>query len=101
MDFWQIIIFVIIPSGVIAAIVSGILTYFSNKKLEIHRRTMEIRKDLYTKVGNQLAFFVSTVNEKESDNARDGLLKYFREIQIWGSDEVVRSFRNLIGLIYD
>jgi hypothetical protein len=96
MDFWQFIIFVLIPSGLIGALTSGILTYFSNKKLDIHQRTMEIRKDLYTKISNQIAFFFDTVSKKESDNARDDLLKYFREVQLWGSDEVVRNFKKLV-----
>lgn len=89
----------IISSGVVAAITSGIMTHFSNKKLDIQQRTMEIRKELYTKITNQLAFFLDTVNDTESDKARDDLLKYFREIQIWGSDEVVRSFKKLLDLM--
>jgi hypothetical protein len=99
MNTWQFIIYVLIPSGLIGALTGGLVNHFSNKKLDVHRRMMEIRKDLYTKVNNQLAFFFDTVSEKESDEAREDLLKYFREIQIWGSDEVVRSFKKLMDLM--
>lgn len=98
---WQTIITIIISSGIVAALTSGILTHFSNKKLDMQQRTMEIRKELYTKITNQLALFLNTVSETESDNARYDLLKYFREIQIWGSDEVARNFKKLLDLMAD
>jgi hypothetical protein len=62
---------------------------------------MEIRKELYTRIINQLAFFTSTVSEKESDAARGELLRLNREVQLWGSDEVTRKFKKLLDLMAD
>ncbi len=95
------ILSIVISSGLIAAIVSSSMTYFFNKDLEVDRRTMEKRKELYTQISNQLAFFISTVSEEESDHARDNLLLYYREAQIWGSDEVARSFKELLDVMAD
>lgn len=95
MDFTQ----TVITSGIVAAVISGFITHFSSTKLDIQQRTMEIRKELYTKTINQIALFITTVSDQESDDARDNLIKYFREIQLWGSDEVVISFKNLLDLM--
>jgi len=97
MGFWEIIILVIIPSGIVGALAGGLVNHFSNKSLDIYRRTMEARKDVYTKVNEILSKFISTVNKEESNNYREKLLKYFREIQIWGSDEVVQNFNDLLN----
>lgn len=101
MNIWTTFILPIISGGLAATAVSAFISHWSNKKMDIQQRTMEIRKDLYTKIINQISFFISTVSEEDSDNARDDLLKYFRELQIWGSDKVVRQFRNLINLMCD
>lgn len=90
---------VIITSGIVSAVVSGVVFYFSSAQLEVHRTTLDIRKDLYIKVGHQLALFFSTVDDEETERSVDNLLKYFREVQIWGSDEVVRNFKKLMDLI--
>jgi hypothetical protein len=99
MNISEIIIQVIVPSGIVSAIVGGFVVHFSNKQLDIQRRTMEIRKELYTKIVNQIALFLDTVDDKESDMARKDLLKFFREIQIWGSDNVVSNFKKLLDMM--
>lgn len=91
----------IITSGVVAAITTSLLTHLSNKRLDIQQRTMGERKRIYTEVINQFTFFTSNRSKEESDDAVDDLLRCFREIQVWGSDEVVRSFSNLLNLMKD
>jgi len=95
MVFNQIIYSIIIPSA-IAITTSGLVAYFSNKKLDVHKRTMEIRKNLYSISMSLLNKFISIVSEEESNKTREKLLNNYREIQIWGSDGVVRSFNKLI-----
>ncbi len=89
----------ILSSAVVSAITTGLITHFSNRKIDTQQRTMEIRKELYTKITNQMAFFLDTVKDEESNKARNDLLKYFREIQIWGSDHVVINFKKLLDLM--
>lgn len=96
MSILEFIIYVFIPSGIIGAVTGGLVNYFSNKKLDVYKRTMEARKAVYTKVDEVLAKFISTVSKEESNNYLERLLKYFREIQIWGSDEVVLNFTDLL-----
>ncbi|MCX6706027.1 MAG: hypothetical protein NTV24_02890 [Candidatus Woesebacteria bacterium] len=92
---------IFLTSGVIAALVSGLVTYYINQKLDILKRTMDARRELYTKLHELLSNFFTTESERTSNSARDKLLKYYREIQIWGSDEVVSSFRNLINAMIE
>ncbi len=99
MDFWSILLASLISSATVSVVVSGVVSHFSNKKFEIHQRTMDRRRRLYTKIMEILSRFVSTVSEEESDKAREELLQCFREMQIWGSDDVVRKLRNLLELM--
>jgi hypothetical protein len=96
MDFSDTFFRLILPTGAFSALVGGLVSHFFESRRDIQKRTMEIRKDLYTRVIEQLSFFVSTVSHVESEVARKDLLRYFREIQMWGSDEVVRSFKRLM-----
>ncbi len=93
MDFWSILISVVISSGIVAAIVGGLVTYLSNRKLDMQKRTMETRKEIYTKVNEMCSAFYSIGNSSFSKN---NLLPYYREVQIWGSDEVIRCFQNFL-----
>ncbi|OHA09516.1 MAG: hypothetical protein A3B37_00830 [Candidatus Sungbacteria bacterium RIFCSPLOWO2_01_FULL_59_16] len=93
MDFWQFINFVVIPSGLFGALTGGVVNYISNKKLDVHKRTMEIRKETYTKVNEILSTLYDTATKEEAAKGKNALLPYSREMQLWGSDEVVRSFR--------
>ena len=86
----------LILSGVVAAIIGGLVTYYSNKNLDSYSRIREIRKKLYTDISNHLSNFVSTVSEEESNSARKDLLRYEREVELWGSDEVVKNFKELL-----
>jgi len=99
MDVWQIIIFVIIPSGIIGAVSGGIVTYFSNKKLDFQRRIMEMRKEVYAKVHELLQGLYNTATIDERSKTTAELLKYYREVQIWGSDKVIRKFAELLKAI--
>ncbi|GEM_PF-4290243 len=91
MNIWQ-IIGVLLSSGLAGALAGGFVNHFSNKKLDVYKRIMETRKDSYTKVNEILSSFYSTATDAEKEAGKLGLLKLYREVQIWGSDEVVRSF---------
>jgi len=92
MNFLQFIIFVLIPSGIISAIVGSLVTYFSNKNLDFQRRIMERRKEVYTKVHELFKGLYSTATPEKRSETIEEALKYYREIQIWGSDKVIRKF---------
>ena len=89
----DILLQVVIPSGLVGALAGGLVNYFSSKNLDVHVRAMETRKQVYTKVNELFSAFYDTASDKETKLAQDGLLTCFREIQIWGSDEVVRCFQ--------
>ncbi|XOB42592.1 MAG: hypothetical protein ACKKMP_00860 [Candidatus Nealsonbacteria bacterium] len=99
MDFWDVVIFVIIPSGIVSAIVGGLVTHFSNKKLDFQRRIMEMRKEVYTEVHELFQGLYNTASSEERSRTTAKLLKYYREVQMWGSDEVIRKFAELLKAI--
>ncbi len=99
MNFWQFITYVVVPSGMIGAIVGGLVTHFSNKKLDYQRRIMEMRKEVYTKVHELFEGLYDTANLEERSKTTNELLQYYREVQIWGSDEVIRKFTELLKAI--
>jgi len=99
MNFWQIVIFVIVPSGIVGAIVGGLVTHFSNRKLDFQQRIMERRKEVYTKVHESFRGLYDTASTEERSITTAELLKYYREVQIWGSDEVIRKFAELLKAI--
>ena len=68
MNFWQFIIFVLIPSGLIGAIVGGFVTHFSNRKLDFQRRIMERRKKVYTEIPELFQGLYSTATPEEPHN---------------------------------
>lgn len=96
MNFWQFVIFVLIPSGVIGAISSSLVMYASNKKLDTHRRIMEERKRVYGEVNELFQGVYNTAQPEERKKTTNELLRYYRAIQIWGSDAVVRKFSELL-----
>ena len=83
----------------IGAIVGGLVTHFSNKKLDYQRRIMEMRKEVYTKVHELFEGLYDTANLEERSKTTNELLQYYREVQIWGSDEVIRKFTELLKAI--
>jgi hypothetical protein len=99
MNFWQFIVFVLIPSGIISAIVGGLVTYFSNKNLDYQRRIMEMRKKVYTQVHELFQGLYDTASLKDRSKTRVELLKHYREVQIWGSDKVILKFTELLKAI--
>ena len=99
MTGFDLFIQVLLPSGVIGALAGGLVNHFSSKNLDVHVRTMEARKQVYTKVNELFSAFFDTATDKETEAAQDDLLKCFREIQIWGSDEVVRCFQEVLFAI--
>ena len=99
MDFWEIVIFVIIPSGIVSAIVGSLVTHFSNKKLDFQRRIMEKRKEVYTQVHELFRGLYDIASSEERSKTTAKLLKYYREVQMWGSDEVIRKFTELLKAI--
>jgi len=99
MNSWDIVIFVIVPSGIVGAIGGGLVTHFSNKKLDFQRRIMEMRKEVYTKVHELFQGLYSTASNEERSKTTTELLKYYREVQIWGSDKVIKKFAELLKAI--
>ena len=99
MTAFDILLQVVILSGVVGAFAGGLVNYLSSKNLDVHVRAMETRKRVYTRVNELFAAFYSTATDEETKTATDELLKCFREIQIWGSDEVVKSFQEVLFAI--
>ncbi len=95
----DILLQVVIPSGLVGALAGGLVNYFSSKNLDVHVRAMETRKQVYTKVNELFSAFYDTASDEETKLAQDSLLRCFREIQIWGSDEVVRCFQTTLFAI--
>ncbi|MBI2577471.1 MAG: hypothetical protein HYV77_01355 [Candidatus Wildermuthbacteria bacterium] len=96
MSIFEFIALVLIPGGVAGALAGGIVHFFVNKKLDMHTRTMETRKNIYTRINKLFVAFFSTASDAESEKAIDGILECLREIQIWGSDEVVERFQKVL-----
>lgn len=92
-------ILTILTTIITSGLVSGLVSHFSNKNLDVYKRTMETRKEVYTKVNELLSAFYSTASPEETNQAFSEILRYFREIQIWGSDEVVRKFQEFLYAI--
>lgn len=99
MTFLNFILLVLIPSGIVSALTAGIVTHFSNKKLDAYKRMMDVRKDTYTQLNELLSALYDTVTDEETKKSRAGVLKFYREIQLWGSDEVLRKFEELLFAI--
>ncbi len=95
MNITEIILASLISGGGAGALTAGLINHFSNKRLDIHKRTMEMRKESYTKVNEFFSNFYSTSSEKNDENLTKILVLY-REIQLWGSDEVVKNFQKLL-----
>ena len=99
MDIWQFITLVAVPSGLIGAVGGCLVTYFFNKKFDVHQRTMEMRKETYSQINELLKGFYSNASTDERDEMRVNLLKYYRAVQIWGSDEVVKKFTAFLNVL--
>jgi len=99
MDILQFITLVAVPSGIIGAVSGGVVSYFSNKKLDIHRRTMEMRKEVYSQINELLTGFYSNATDNERIIMKNNLLKHYRAVQVWGSDEDVRGFKLLLDTL--
>lgn len=95
MNFWQIIITSSITSGV----VSGLVTYFSNKRLDTYQRMMEARKVIYGQINELLSGLYNTAVPDERNKTTKELLKFYRSVQIWGSDGVTRKFAYLLKVL--
>jgi len=98
MNFWQFIIYILVP-GIIGAIGGSLVTHFSNKKLDFQRRIMERRKEVYTRVNELFKGLYDTADPEDRSETMAELLKYYRAIQLWGTDEVVRKFSELLKVL--
>ncbi len=96
MSFADFLVLVVLPSGIVGAIVAGVMTHFSNKKLDAYRRMMDVRKDTYTQLNELLSALYDTVTDEETKKSRSGVLKFYREVQLWGSDEVLKRFQEFL-----
>jgi len=98
LTFWQSILISIISSGVVATIIGGLFTYFINRKLNRQQRTMEKRKDLYSETHEILAGFFDGATSIIRQKASSNLLILYRQIQLWGSTDVLRQFNNFLDV---
>lgn len=99
MTLLDFLLLVVVPSGVIGAISGGIVNHLSNRKLDSYKRMMDVRKQSYTEINDLLSTLYDTVKDEETKRARSGILKLYREIQLWGSDEVLKSLQHLLFAI--
>jgi len=60
---------------------------------------MEKRKEVYTQVHELFRGLYDIASSEERSKTTAKLLKYYREVQMWGSDEVIRKFTELLKAI--
>jgi hypothetical protein len=92
LTFGQSILIAIVSSGITATIVGGLFTYFINKKLDRRQRIMEIRKKIYSETHEELAGLFDNATSDARQKASTTLLPLYRQIQLWGSVDVIKQF---------
>jgi len=92
---------IILTNSVAITISTLFLTFWLDKRKDNYTRQMDKRKELYTQTHNLLSFWFSTVNEKQSNEARGKLLESYRNFQIWASDDVFFSFKKFLTIAMD
>lgn len=75
------------------------MNFISNKKLDVHKRMMDVRKESYTKINEIFSVLYDTAKDEDTKEARADILKLYREIQLWGSDDVIRKLQELLFAI--
>ncbi len=100
LTFGQSILIAIISSGLAAVIIGGFLTYFVNRKLDRNQRIMEVRREIYSNVHEELAGFFDNATNDARQKASIALLVLYRQIQLWASKEVVGQF-NIFWDVFD
>jgi len=92
LSFWQ-----SLAMASISGLLSGaLITYFFNKKLDRHQRIMEVRKQIYTNIQEELAGFFDTTPKNIREKSGEKLLHSFRQIQLWASEDVVKQFNKFL-----
>jgi len=68
------------------------VTHLTNKKLDRTQRFMEVRREIYSAVHEELAGFFDTTVVDDRQKSAKSLLPLYRQIQLWSSKEVVKQF---------
>ncbi len=92
LTFGQSILIAIISGGISATIVGSLFTYFVNEKLDRRQRIMEVKKKIYSETHEELAGFFDNATSDARLKASTALLILYRQIQLWGSEDVIKQF---------
>lgn len=96
LTFGQSILIAILSSGLTSVIIGGLFTFFVNKRLDRYQRIMGERKDIYSKVHEELAGFFDYATIEARQKASKELLVLYRQIQIWGAIDVIKQFNKFL-----
>ena len=86
------IVTAVLSSGLVATIISVIFKY----KLSNTERIMNVRREIYSSTHEALAGFFTTADMKKRQEAAESLLPQFRQVQLWGSDDVIKNFNKFL-----
>ncbi len=86
------IVTAVLSSGLVATLISVVFNY----KLSSNERIMSVRREIYSGVHETLAGFFTTADTKKRQETVDSLLPQFRQVQLWGSDEVIKKFNKFL-----
>lgn len=99
MDILFQMILSIITSGLFGAIAGGLVTHFSSKRLAAHNKIIEARREIYTRVNENLSVFFKDTDQSNRPVRLNKVLEDYRAIQIWGSDMVVEKISALMKVM--
>ena len=74
----------------------GVGSYFTTKFIDRRNRFLDSRKEIYSQMAESLSGFFDTEDKNSKQIKLSEVLKQYRQIQIWGAPEVVRSIKVFI-----
>lgn len=77
----------------------GVGSYITTKLLDRRNRFLDARKEIYSEIVELFSGFFSTTFPAEREEKLEQFLKYYRQIQLWGSPEVVRGLGEFLKII--
>lgn len=83
-----------LSGSVSASIVGGVFTWLLDKKLDNEKRVLEMRKQIYSKLQEELTGLFSTSSPNSRKKHLDDLLVSYRQVQLWGSKAVLIAFND-------
>ena len=77
----------------------GVGSYFTTKFIDRRNRFLDSRKEIYSQMAESLSGFFDTEDKNSKQIKLSEGLKQYRQIQIWGAPEVVRSIKVFIKIM--